>query len=110
MGILQNTQFLKNIIKLNKDFSRNIKSLKKHNQNQESRLDFYSRKTQFLINPKSLTKNKKGLKKITSQTPLTRYPKKNPEEQIRNCCHLGRSDKEIPNRDLDCSSLFFIFL
>ena len=36
--------------------------------------------------------------------PLTRYPKKNPEEQMRNCCHLGRSVRPIPSRDRFCSS------
>lgn len=46
---------------------------------------------------------------ITSQTPLTRYPKKNPEEQRRNCCHLGLVERETPSRDRACSSLFFIF-
>lgn len=25
---------------------------------------------------------------------------------MRNCCHLGRSEREIPNRDLACSSPF----
>lgn len=45
----------------------------------------------------------------TSQIPLTRYPKKNPEEQRRNCCHLGFSVKDIPNRYLvGTSSPFFI--
>lgn len=30
--------------------------------------------------------------------PLTRYPKKKPEEQMKNCCHLGLSEREIPNK------------
>lgn len=36
--------------------------------------------------------------------PLTRYPKKKPEEQMRNCCHFGRSVNPIPNRARACSS------
>lgn len=27
---------------------------------------------------------------------------------MRNCCHLGLSDKDIPNRDLACSSFFIL--
>lgn len=38
--------------------------------------------------------------------PLTRYPKKNPDEQMRNCCHLGLSESEIPNKLRACSSFF----
>jgi hypothetical protein len=46
----------------------------------------------------------------TSQIPLTRYPKKNPDEQMRNCCHLGLSESEIPNKLRPCSSFFIISL
>ena len=34
----------------------------------------------------------------TSHMPLTRYPKKKPEEQMRNCCHLGLCERQIPNK------------
>lgn len=50
--------------------------------------------------------NERKKKNQTSQMPLTRYPKKKPDEQMRNCCHLGLSIREIPNRDRDCSSFF----
>lgn len=62
------------------------------------------------VNPKGTNKKMAQTNhRQTSQMPLTRYPKKNPEEQIRNCFHSGRSVKEIPNNFLACSSLF-IFL
>jgi len=40
----------------------------------------------------------------TSHMPLTRYPKKKPEEQMKNCCHLGLWDREIPNKLRACSA------
>jgi hypothetical protein len=46
----------------------------------------------------------KTMKKLTSQTPLTRYPKKNPPAQKRNCCHRGLSVSDTPNSLLPCSS------
>lgn len=58
---------------------------------------------------KKMKKTERELYRRTSQTPLTRYPKKKPEVHMRNCCQVGRSDREIPNRDLDCSSLFIFF-
>lgn len=45
----------------------------------------------------------------TSQIPLTRQPKKKPDEQMRNCCHLGLVESEIPNKDRSCSSFFIAF-
>jgi hypothetical protein len=46
----------------------------------------------------------KTMRKLTSQTPLTRYPKKNPPAQKRNCCHRGLSVSDTPNSLLPCSS------
>lgn len=44
----------------------------------------------------------------TSHMPLTRYPKKKPEEQMRNCCHLGLCERQIPNKLRACSAAFDI--
>lgn len=65
------------------------------------------------VKPQTLNSRIQEFKKIkreqsihTSQMPLTRYPKKNPDEQMRNCCHLGLSESEIPNKLRACSSFF----
>lgn len=66
------------------------------------------------ITPKNTRKTRENRTHIwyiiysTSQIPLTRYPKKNPDEQMRNCCHLGLSESEIPNKLRACSSFFII--
>jgi hypothetical protein len=59
---------------------------------------------------KNSRKQKREQSMYTSQIPLTRYPKKNPDEQMRNCCHLGLSESEIPNKLRPCSSFFIISL
>lgn len=71
---------------------------------------YFCNHLQKLWNRKHHTQEFKKIKREqsinTSQMPLTRYPKKNPDEQMRNCCHLGLSESEIPNKLRACSSFF----
>lgn len=84
----------------------------------EKKLRKRKRKTQKLKSKRQMKNAEKTEEKVkgtegsvgyTSHTPLTREPKKNPEEQMRNCFHLGLSEREIPKSDRVCSSFFIYF-